>query len=61
MIVDDLKSNWKEKDERERKWFGLEKAANLVEEDDLAELLFELSHKPKKAPVAGPMLRKAAS
>ena len=61
MIVEDLKSNWKEKDERQRKWFTLEKAAKLVAEDDLSELLLILAHKPKKAPVAGPMLRKAAS
>jgi len=61
MIVDKLKSEWKEKDERRRKWHHVETAAKLVDEPELADLLMRLSVKPKKAPVAGPMLRKAAS
>lgn len=61
MIVDKLKTDWKEKDERKRKWFDVEAAAKLVDEDELCDLLMMLSHKPKKTPVAGPMLRKAAS
>ncbi|WP_281825868.1 NUDIX hydrolase [Jannaschia rubra] len=61
MIVDRLKSDWKEKGQRKRKWFALTEAADLVDELELAEMLRRLSVKPRKAPVAGPLLRKAAS
>lgn len=61
MIVDNLKSRWKEKDERTRKWFPLPKAASLVEEPELSAMMKSLTVKPKRVPVAGPMLRKAAS
>ncbi len=61
MIVDKLKDDWKEMDERKRRWFPLRKAAQKVDEADLAEMLRSLIVKPKKAPIAGPMLRKAAS
>lgn len=59
MIVSRLKSDWKERDERRRRWFEVGRAAELVDEPELAALLRQLSEKPKKAPVAGPMLRKA--
>ncbi|KIT16502.1 hypothetical protein jaqu_17300 [Jannaschia aquimarina] len=59
MIVEKLKSDWKERDERVRRWFGVEKAADLVDEDELADLLKLLARKPKKVPVAGPLLKKA--
>ncbi len=61
MVVERLKSDWKEKDERTRKWFPLSEAAALVDEPELANMLERLLVKPKKAPVAGPMLRRAAS
>ncbi|MFO6464371.1 NUDIX hydrolase [Jannaschia sp. KMU-145] len=61
MIVDDLKKSWKEEDERTRKWFGLEAAADLVDEPELADMLRQLHVKPKKHPVAGPLLKRAAS
>jgi len=61
MIVEQLKSNWKEKEERSRKWFDVRKASKLVDEPELAQMLLSLASKPKKAPVAGPMLRAAAS
>ncbi|SFJ03402.1 8-oxo-dGTP pyrophosphatase MutT, NUDIX family [Jannaschia pohangensis] len=61
MIVEKEKSDWKERKERTRKWFSLRKAAKLVNEPGLSEMLTELSVKPKKAPVAGPMLRRAES
>ncbi|WP_179378680.1 NUDIX hydrolase [Jannaschia marina] len=61
MIVDRLKSNWKEKDQRVRRWFSLKEAAKRVDEPELAEMLQRLHVKPKKHPVAGPMLRRAAS
>lgn len=61
MVVDRLKPDWKEKDERRRKWFPLSDAARLVDEPELALMLKRLSVKPKRIPVAGPMLRRAAS
>ncbi|MEM7487530.1 MAG: NUDIX hydrolase [Pseudomonadota bacterium] len=61
MIVEKLVSDWKEADERTRRWFPLTKAANLVDEPELSEMLRSLTVKPKKVPVAGPLLRKAAS
>ncbi|MGB3556858.1 MAG: NUDIX hydrolase [Jannaschia sp.] len=61
MVVEQLKSDWKEKSERTRRWFDAGKAADLVDEPELAELLRLLVDKPKKVRVAGPMLRRAAS
>jgi 8-oxo-dGTP pyrophosphatase MutT (NUDIX family) len=60
MVVERLKSDWKEKDERTRRWFDVEDAAELVDERELAQLLRTLSRKPTKVPVAGPLLRRAA-
>ena len=60
MIVDKLKSRWKEQAERDRQWFDVGDAADLVDEHELADLLRRIDRKPKKAPVAGPMLRRAA-
>ena len=61
MMVERLQDGWKEKGQRERRWFPLAKAADRVDEPELAAMLRQLIVKPKKAPVAGPMLRKAAS
>ncbi|WP_299646065.1 NUDIX hydrolase [uncultured Jannaschia sp.] len=61
MVVERLKSDWKERGERIRKWFPLKKAAKLVDEPELADMMSRLTVKPKKVPVAGPLLRKAAS
>ncbi|CTQ48499.1 NUDIX hydrolase [Jannaschia donghaensis] len=61
MIVEKLKTDWKERDARTRKWFSLSKAADLVDEPELADMLSRLTVKPKKVPVAGPLLRRAAS
>lgn len=61
MIVEKLKADWKEKGERTRRWFSLSAAADLVDEPELADMLSRLMVKPKKVPVAGPMLRRAAS
>lgn len=47
MMVDKLKSNWKERDQRKRRWFGLCHAARLVEEPELAALLNALNRRPK--------------
>ena len=46
MIVDKLKKRWKERAERKRHWFSLRKAATLVEEEELSEILKELARQP---------------
>ena len=51
MMVEKLKRNWKERDERKRRWFGLKAAAKRVHEPELAELLMSLRDKPKKQPI----------
>ncbi|PWJ21219.1 NUDIX hydrolase [Jannaschia seohaensis] len=61
MIVEDEHKRWKEKSERKRAWFDVRKAAKLVDEPELADLLRSLAKKPKKVPVVGPILRRAAS
>lgn len=48
MIVDKLKRRWKERKERQRHWFSLSKAAKLVDEPELTELLRALSENPDK-------------
>lgn len=48
MIVDKLKRRWKERKERKRHWFSLNKAAKLVQEPELTELLQKLAKKPEK-------------
>jgi 8-oxo-dGTP pyrophosphatase MutT (NUDIX family) len=39
MHVDGVASKWSEKDERKREWFPVSKAARLVREQDLGELI----------------------
>ena len=48
MIVDQLKPRWKERKERERRWFSPKKAARLVDEEDLSALLTRLDIDPVK-------------
>lgn len=48
MVVDKLKRRWKERDERKRHWFSLQKAAKLVEEPELSDLLKGLDQNDKK-------------
>ncbi len=43
MIVDRLKANWKERSQRKRHWFSPKKAAKLVDEPELQDLLRELT------------------
>lgn len=47
MIVDRLKRRWKERKERKRHWFSPSKAAKLVEEAELSELLLRLARNPE--------------
>lgn len=48
MSVDRLKRRWKERKERKRHWFSLRKAARLVDEKELSELLRDLARNPRK-------------
>ncbi len=59
MIVRRLRRNWKERDERQRRWFSPKGAAKAVNEPDLNCLLSQLARKPGKHPIIGP-LRKAS-
>ena len=59
MIVEKLKSRWKERKERKRHWFSPKKAARLVDEKELSQLLGELSTKSETLAVIRE-LRKAA-
>ncbi len=59
MAVQKLKRRWKEKNERTRRWFSPNKAAELVDEKDLSHLLKSLSNDPKTVTVTE-SLRRAA-
>ncbi len=59
MMVRRLKRNWKERDQRKRRWFSPKGAAKAVNEPDLVRLLSQLVQKPRKHPLIGP-LRKAS-
>lgn len=59
MLVESLKKDWKERRERKRHWFSPKKAAKLVNEPELAELILSLKDKPKKHPVIQELLRSA--
>lgn len=50
MIVEKLMRNWKERDQRVRRWFAPKAAAKKVDEQDLADLLMILHRKPLKLP-----------
>lgn len=43
MFVESLKRNWKERKERKRRWFSFRKAAKLVDEPELSDLLNKLA------------------
>jgi 8-oxo-dGTP pyrophosphatase MutT (NUDIX family) len=47
MIVDNLKRRWKEQKERNRHWFSLKKAAQLVDEPELSKLPRRLATHPE--------------
>jgi 8-oxo-dGTP pyrophosphatase MutT (NUDIX family) len=57
MVVERLKRNWKERDERKRRWFSPRKAAKLVNEPELAMLLEEIAEKRHKQPVIRALLK----
>ncbi|MDU8909824.1 NUDIX hydrolase [Aestuariicoccus sp. MJ-SS9] len=57
MIVEKLKSDWKERKERTRRWFSPKAAAKRVDEEDLAALLLTLVKKPREQPVIQELLK----
>ena len=57
MMVERLKSNWKERSERTRKWFSAKGAAKRISEPALAKILKSLDKKPKKQPVIQEFLK----
>ncbi len=59
LVVEKLKRRWKEEGERTRHWFSPAKAAKLVQERDLSELLDNLTDDPELKTVIK-KLRKAA-
>lgn len=46
MIVEKLERRWKERKERKRRWFSFGKAAKLVDEPELSDLLKKQAKKP---------------
>ena len=50
MVVKKLKRRWKERKERKRHWFSPKKAAKLVEEKELSDLLKSLTKRPEDQP-----------
>jgi hypothetical protein len=57
MVVEKLKRNWKERNQRKRKWFSAKGAAKRVSEPKLSELLRSLTKKPAKQPVIREFLK----
>jgi 8-oxo-dGTP pyrophosphatase MutT (NUDIX family) len=56
MVVEKLLRDWKERDQRSRRWFTPKGAAKRVDEQDLADLLMTLHKKPQKLPVIKALL-----
>lgn len=50
MVVEKLLRDWKERKQRNRKWFSPKAASKRVDEQELADLLRSLHNKPQKAP-----------
>jgi 8-oxo-dGTP pyrophosphatase MutT (NUDIX family) len=57
MIVEKLKSKWKERHERKRRWFSPKAAARRVDEPELAKLLMEISKNPDRIPALRKLLK----
>lgn len=57
MMVNKLKSRWKERRERKRRWFSIKAAARRVDEPELAILLLTLSKEPLRQPVIRELLK----
>lgn len=59
MVVEKLKRRWKERKQRKRHWFALKKAAKLVDEKELSELLREVAEKSKTIAIIEDMRKSA--
>lgn len=46
MLVEKTLKNWKERDQRKRRWFSASAAAKLVDEPELRDLLRKVSKRP---------------
>lgn len=56
MVVEKLKSKWKERKERKRRWFSLKAAARRVSEPKLSKLLLKISDDHEQFPMLKKML-----
>jgi len=61
MIVERLKVRWKERNARKRRWFSPKKAAKLVHEPELTELLCNLPSHFMRHPLARKRVRSKKS
>ncbi len=59
MVVEKLERRWKERKQRKRHWFSPKKAARLVEEKELAELLNEVDENRKTITIIEDMRKSA--
>lgn len=60
MIVEKLKRDWKERQQRTRRWFSPKAAAKRVDEQELADLLMTLHKNPHKRPIIRDLLKEAS-
>ena len=59
MVVEKLKRRWKERKQRKRHWFSPKKAAKLIEEKELSELLREVAENRKTITIIEDMRKSA--
>ena len=59
MVVEKLKRRWKEREQRKRHWFSPKKAAKLVEEPELSELLRAVADNRKTITIIEDMRKSA--
>lgn len=59
MVVEKLKRRWKERKQRKRHWFSPKRAARLVEEKELSELLRAVAEKRKTIAIIEDMRKSA--
>lgn len=57
MMVDTLRPRWKERQQRKRHWFSLRKAAKLVNEKELSDLLKTVARNPEQLTIIEDMHR----
>ncbi len=57
LVVEHLKKRWKEREERQRRWFSFKSAARRVGEPELREILLSLANKPHKQPAIRRLLK----